>query len=108
MGQPLLDVPTSWHLFARGDDVVRLDLKAGRVTVTSRPALQSSRPVYFVVGGDRAIVRPLDLVTGYVLFDGRPAQPLAGVAGTAAAGTWSLVADDGTSVGDATLELCLR
>ncbi|MEO9237121.1 MAG: hypothetical protein ABI418_03410, partial [Jatrophihabitantaceae bacterium] len=80
-GRPLLDVPAGWQLFGRGPTaVVRIELAAGRVTTTPVPGLASSGPVSFVVGADRAIVRPLDFVPGYVVLDGRATQELTGPA----------------------------
>jgi hypothetical protein len=81
IGRPLLSVPPDWELFGRGRDLVRIQLRAGRITRTAIPPLQSSGPVYLVVGRDRAIVRPLDFVPGYVAPDGQPAMPLTGPLG---------------------------
>jgi hypothetical protein len=76
----LLHVPASWELFGRGArSVVRVQLAVGRITVTPVPALDSSGGTSFVVGRDRAIIRPWDHVTGYVVRDTEPAQQLAGV-----------------------------
>jgi hypothetical protein len=81
IGRPLLDVPTGWELFGRGHDLVRIQLRAGRITRTAVPVLQSTGPVFFVVGPDRVIIRPLDYVPGYVVPDGQPAAPLTGILG---------------------------
>ena len=82
LAHPLLRVPTSWELFARGPGVmVRVELAAGRVTRTLLPQLNSSGPVSFVVGPDRAIIRPLDFVPGYEVHDGEPARNLSAVFG---------------------------
>jgi hypothetical protein len=40
------------------------------------PEVGSARPIFFVVGQDRAIVHPMDLVPGYVVRDGKPAAQL--------------------------------
>ncbi len=77
VGHPLLAVPDSWQLYARGDgQVVRVQLARGVMTYTAVPALASSGPVSFVAGTDRVMIRPLDAVTGYQVVDGHPAQPL--------------------------------
>jgi hypothetical protein len=77
VGHRLLNVPSGWELFARGPGVmVRVELAAGRVTRTLMPELNSSGPVSFVVGPDRAIIRPLDFVPGYEVRDGQPAREL--------------------------------
>jgi hypothetical protein len=82
LGGPLLRVPESWELFARGPGVmVRVQLAAGAITRTfvSQPY---SRGVSFVVGPDRAIIRPLDSVPGYEVRDGKSAHDLSGVFGS--------------------------
>lgn len=77
LGHPLLGVTGGWELFGRGDGVViRIQLARGRITKTAVPALQSGGPVFFVVGKDEAIVRPLDFVPGYLVPDGHPARQL--------------------------------
>jgi hypothetical protein len=77
LGRPLLPVPGDWELFGQGPGVVvRLELGRGRVTRTSVPEVGSSRPIFFVVGQDRALVHPMDLVPGYVVRDGKPAAQL--------------------------------
>jgi hypothetical protein len=86
IGRSLLAVPTGWELFGRGGDVVRIQLRAGRITRTAIPALQSTGPIYLVVGPDRAVIRPLDFVTGYVVPDGQPARPLSGALGNGGPG----------------------
>lgn len=71
VGHPLLGVTAGWELFGRGPDaVVRLQLAIGRITRTSVPSLASTGPVSVVVGSDRVIIRPLDVVPGYVVVDG--------------------------------------
>jgi len=77
LGRPLLKVPADWELFGQGPGiVVRMELGRGRVTRTSVPVVGSSRPIFFVVGQDRVLVRPMDLVPGYVVRDGKPATQL--------------------------------
>jgi hypothetical protein len=77
LGVPLLGVTGGWELFGRGlTSVVRIELARGRITETAVPGLSSGGPVSFIVGTDRAIVRPLDFVPGYAVPDGQAAQPL--------------------------------
>ena len=76
-GPSLLDVPADWQLFGRASSaVVKIELAAGRVTVTPIPLLSSGGPASFVVGPGRVIVRPLDAVAGYFVDDGQPFQTL--------------------------------
>jgi hypothetical protein len=78
-GRPLLGITGGWELFAVGpNDVVRIQPARGRVTRTALPALSSNGPVSFVVGRDWAVVRPFDVVPGYLVRDGQPARRLAG------------------------------
>jgi hypothetical protein len=107
LGHPLLDVPGTWQLFGRGPNVVvRIDLAAGRVTVTTVPDLASTGPVWFVAGPDEAIVRPLDNVPGYLVPDTQPAQLLGPpfnqggplLAGPDAEHVWVQTENDTTSV----------
>jgi hypothetical protein len=73
-GPHLLGVTDDWELFGRGpDELVRIELAEGRVTRTPVPRVQSSGQVSFIVGPDRAVVRPLDYVPGYQVVDGAPA-----------------------------------
>ena len=59
MGHPLLGVTGGWELFGLGDEVVvRIQLALGRITRTAVAAVQSSGPVSFVAGADRAIIAP--------------------------------------------------
>jgi hypothetical protein len=77
LGHPLLGVRASWELFGRGPgEVVRVELARGRITRTAVPSLQSTGPVFFVVGPHQVIIRPLDFVPGYVVPDGHPARAL--------------------------------
>ena len=77
VGRPLLAVPADWELFGRADaSMVRIQLAAGRVTVTPFPLLSSDGPASFVVGPDRALVLSLDQIGGYSIVDGQPYQPL--------------------------------
>lgn len=71
----VLGIHRRWELFGRsGDSVVRIQFARGRVTTTPVPPLQSTGPVFFVVGPHVALVRPLDFVPGYLVPDGRHAQ----------------------------------
>jgi hypothetical protein len=77
LGHSLLGATTDWELFGRGaGEVVRIELARGRVIRTTVPVLLSDAPVSFVVTADRALVRSLDRVPGYVVRDGQPAHPL--------------------------------
>jgi hypothetical protein len=77
IGHPLLDAPADWELFGRGQDVVvRIQLALGRITRTAVPGLSGGGGVSFVVGPDRVIIHPLDLVPGYLVPDGHPARDL--------------------------------
>ena len=76
--RPLLGISAPWELFGRGpSSVVRIQFAAGRITRTAVPSLGTGSGVSFVVGADRAIIWPLDLVPGYVVPDGRPAEAVA-------------------------------
>lgn len=76
-GHRLLGVASGWNLFGLGQaGVVRIQLERGRVTRTAVPALDSTGPLSFVVGPHQALIRPLDLVPGYLVADGRPARSL--------------------------------
>jgi len=80
MGHRLLGVTAGWELFGRGPgEVVRLQLALGRITRTTVPSLQSTGPVSFVVGPDEVMIRPWDLVPGYLVPDGQPPRGLPAV-----------------------------
>jgi hypothetical protein len=76
----LLGIHAGWELFARGsDDMVAIQLAAGRITTTRVPRLASNSPeVAFIVGAHDAIIRSFDEVPGYVIPDGKPVRPLTG------------------------------
>jgi hypothetical protein len=79
-GHRLLGVRAGWELLGYGPRrTVRVQFARGRVTQTVLPALDSEGPVSFVAGPSQMIIRPLDVVPGYVVPDGEPAQPLTGV-----------------------------
>jgi hypothetical protein len=70
LGNPLLGVAAGWELYGRGPgEVVRIQFARGRIVRTGVPALQSSGPVSFVSGADGVLVRPTDVVPGYVVSD---------------------------------------
>jgi hypothetical protein len=79
-GHPLLGVTAGWELFARGpDDLLRIQLAQGKISVTYVPPLESANPnVAFVIGAHEAVIRSSDLVPGYVVPDGGQARLLTG------------------------------
>jgi hypothetical protein len=83
VGHRLLGVTAGWELFARGpDDLLRIQLSQGLITRTYVPPLETASPdVAFVVGAHEAVIRPSDLVPGYVVPDGGQAQQLTGLLG---------------------------
>ena len=80
-GHPLLGVTAGWELFARGpDDLLRIELAQGRIIQTYVPSLDTASPdVAFMIGPHEALIRPFDLVPGYVVPDGGQARPLTGL-----------------------------
>jgi hypothetical protein len=78
VGHRLLGVTASWELFARGpDDLVRVQLAQGKISVTHVPPLGTADPnVAFVIGPHEVMIRSTDLVPGYVVPDGTEARPL--------------------------------
>jgi hypothetical protein len=80
-GHSLLGVTAGWELFARGpDDLLRIELARGRIIQTYVPSLETASPdVAFVIGPHSAVIRPFDLVPGYVVPDDGQAQPLTGL-----------------------------
>ena len=79
-GHRLLGVRGGWELLGYGPHhAVRVELARGRVTQTLVPSIGSTGPVSFVTGPAQMIIRPLDLVPGYLVPDGKPARPLRGV-----------------------------
>jgi hypothetical protein len=81
VGHPLLGVTAGWELFARGaDDLLRIELARGRIIQTYVPTLETGSPdVAFMIGAHEAVIRPSDLVPGYVVPDGGQARPLTGL-----------------------------
>ena len=80
VGHRLLGVTAGWELFARGpNSLLRIQLAQGRITQTYVPPLETASPdIAFVIGAHEAIIRPSDLVPGYVVPDGGQARPLTG------------------------------
>jgi hypothetical protein len=80
VGHPLLGETAGWELFARGpDDLLRIQLAEGKITVTYVPQLQTANPdVAFVIGTHEAVIRSTDLVPGYIVPDGAQARALTG------------------------------
>jgi hypothetical protein len=78
---PLLGVTAGWELFARGpDDLLRIEFAQGRILQTYVPPLETASPdVAFVIGPQEAVIRPSDLVPGYLVPDGGQARPLTGL-----------------------------
>jgi hypothetical protein len=78
---PLLGVTAGWDLFARGgDDLLRIELARGRIIQTYVPPLETASPeVAFAIGAHEAVIRPSDLVPGYIVPDGGQARPLTGL-----------------------------
>lgn len=81
-GRPLLGESGDWVLYARAADrLVRIQPGTGRVTTTPVPVLQSTGAITFLLGVDRAIIRPLDYVAGYSVADGDQPTLLKGALG---------------------------
>jgi hypothetical protein len=79
-GHRLLGVRGGWELLGYGPNrAVRVQLARGRITQTLVPPIGSTGPVSFVTGPTQMIIRPLDVVPGYLVPDGKPARPLRGV-----------------------------
>jgi hypothetical protein len=80
VGHRLLGVRSEWDLFGlAAGELIRIQLAVGQITRTAVPGLQAAGPVYLVAGPDRAVIRPLDLVPGYLVIDGQPASRLPAV-----------------------------
>ena len=78
-GHRLLGVRAGWELLGYGPNrAVRVQLARGRVTQTFVPSIDSTGPVSFVTGPTQMIIRPLDVVPGYLVPDGKPARLLRG------------------------------
>jgi len=81
VGHRLLGVTAGWELFARGpDELLRIEPAQGRIIETYVPSLETASPdVAFVIGPHDAVIRPFDLVPGYVVPDGGQARLLTGL-----------------------------
>ncbi len=80
LGPAILGVTDRWELLALGDNsVTQIQFAAGRITTTYFTPLQSTGPVFLLVGADRAVVKPLDAVPGYVVPDTGPVRELSGL-----------------------------
>lgn len=80
IGHAILGVKSGWQLLALGQRaLVSVQFATGRITRTSLPAPESNGPVSLIVESRCVIVRPLDNVPGYLVPDGQPARPLAGI-----------------------------
>ena len=80
VGHPLLGVTAGWQLFVRGpDDLLRIQLAEGKISETYVPRLQTaSADVAFVIEAHEVVIRPSDIVPGYVVPDGGEARQLTG------------------------------
>ena len=78
VGHWLLGVTAGWELFARGpDDLLRVQLAQGKITLTHVPPLGTANPdVAFVIAPHEVVIRSTDLVPGYVVPDGAQPRPL--------------------------------
>ncbi len=66
-----------WELFARGpDELLRIEPARGKIVRTPVPELLSNGDVSFLVASDRVLIRPLDVVPGYEVADGKSAREL--------------------------------
>jgi hypothetical protein len=84
VGRPLLAVPTQWDLFGEGSGVVvRMQLAAGRVTITRLPVDSARAPTALIALPGRVVVRPVAYGVGYVVPDGAAANRLSGRLGQA-------------------------
>jgi hypothetical protein len=73
-----LDPVAQWELFARADtELARIQPRLAQVTRTAVPLLGTTGPVSFLVTADGALIRPLDVVPGVEVPDGRPARAMA-------------------------------
>jgi hypothetical protein len=80
LGPAILGVTDPWELFALGDNSLTvIQFAAGRISTTYFTPLPSTGPVFLVVGADRAVVKPLDAVPGYLVPDTGPVRKLPGL-----------------------------
>jgi hypothetical protein len=84
LGHPLLNVPSSWELFARDSDAVyRIQPALGRITRTSAPITSSGPPTLLVVGPHAVLVHGWDSGGGWLVREGRPARQVPGLLASA-------------------------
>jgi hypothetical protein len=79
-GHPILGVRAGWQLIGfDGKGVVDVQFARGRIVRTTIPRLAGDGIVSLVPAPGEVLVRPLDNVSGYLVPDGKPAEPLTGV-----------------------------
>jgi len=80
LGHPLLDVPASRELVARGSDAVyTIQPATGRIIRTTAPITSSGPPTLLVVGRHEVLVHGWDSGGGWLVRDGQPARKLPGL-----------------------------
>jgi Ser/Thr protein kinase RdoA (MazF antagonist) len=72
----LLAVGGGWEPGARGPVLIRVQLAKGLVTFTSLPRLASNGAVTVLETQGETLIRPWDVVPGYLVPDGHPARGL--------------------------------
>src|SRR5215475_6913359 len=84
LGHPLLDVPASRELVARGSDAVyTIQPATGRIIRTTAPITSSGPPTLLVVGRHEVLVHGWDSGGGWLVRDGQPARKLPGLLASA-------------------------
>jgi hypothetical protein len=74
---PTLPAAGDWEVYARSEtEVIRLELRSGRLTRTPVPPLSGDGRVGFLATGTGVLVRPERAVPGYQVPDGKAAAPL--------------------------------
>ena len=74
---PRLPDAGRWEVFGRSEtEVVRLELRSGRMTRTPAPRLAASDRVSFLATGSGVLVRPVRSVAGYQVRNEKMAEPL--------------------------------
>ena len=77
VGHPVLPGVHGWQLLTlSATGVGRMDPRSGQLVTTPLPPLRSSGPVSFLAVAGEALVRPIDVVPGYVVPDAGPARPM--------------------------------
>jgi len=80
LGHPLLDVPASRELVARGSDAVyTIQPATGRIIRTTAPITSSGPPTLLVVGRHEVLVHGWDSGGGWLVRDGQPVRKLPGL-----------------------------